>query len=139
MTLQSREGHPLQGDGVCRVVGDYDIRPDLLGMAQHGCGIGELGVVELDDIVAGAPRLEVGHNVLAELGAEHECVTVSPAGELVIASAAVEAIISVIPDQRIRKLRANDVLDATDYVALRTPSEACDGLQQDAKIDVHAS
>jgi len=36
-------------------------------MAQHGPGIGEQSVVELEDIVDSPTRLEVGHDILAKL------------------------------------------------------------------------
>ena len=55
-----------QRDGIGCISRDYDIRPDLRRMRQHGREITKRVVTKLKDIVVRAGRLKTGDDIVAE-------------------------------------------------------------------------
>src|SRR5262245_36135889 len=85
--LQVAERHVLQGECV-RGMGDDHVRSDLLGVGKHRGKVGEGRLIELDHVVIGARRLEVGDLLVAEVRREDEGVDPVKANERAVAGVA---------------------------------------------------
>lgn len=84
----------LQSQGVSRIGGDDDIRPDLSSVRQHRCEAGEAVVAKLQDVLASAARLKVGDDIFAETCPKNEGVITTLAKEHFVCRAACDRVIA---------------------------------------------
>src|SRR4051812_43431589 len=109
---------------------------------RHACGEvigGDSESRNVQDILAASrSTFEIRYPVVAEARREDEAVATIAAGQRIRTGTALKTIIARIADERIGKGRTDDVLHATDQVALRITTEAGDRFQFDAQVDGHA-
>src|SRR5262245_10667395 len=88
--VQAARGNLLQRDRVVRAEADHGIGADLMHRRLHCREVREHAAVELDVIAMS----EVGDDIVAEAGAERECVIARPARQHVVARSDVEHIVA---------------------------------------------
>src|SRR3954451_2740710 len=109
---------------------DRHVAAEVVGGNPEGRDIQQI-------LAASGVGIEVLDPVIAKPWREDERVRAAATVEQIVADAALEAVVPLIADQYVGKVRADDVLHATDQVALCISAEARDWLQRGAQIDVH--
>src|SRR5258706_4273569 len=82
-----RKGHILEHEGVADVIGDFQVRPDLLGGAEQMSPISEQRSADLTDVVGDPGRSKAVDGVDPEPRMEVKWVEPAPAGQRTVAHA----------------------------------------------------